>query len=208
MLMDTRFHSHTPVAAFAGLQHIASGPLVEVAARAHPWMDHHDTGPVLIFDDLTSHLVEVDFRGSPADVTARFGSMPTDGSSSQEEPAVAEAVAEKRGPGRPKIGVVAREVTLLPRHWEWLNQQPGGASVALRKLVEEARKTHADEDRKRKAIDAVHRFLHALAGDLPQFEEVTRAFHAGEHARMTDLMISWPEGVRAHALRLVARVGA
>lgn len=202
--MDTRFHSHTPVAAFAGLQHIASGPLVEVAAQAHPWTDRHDMGPVLIFDDLTSHLVEVDFRGTPADVTARFGSLPTGGSSTQEEP----AVAEKRGPGRPKIGVVAREVTLLPRHWEWLNQQPGGASVALRKLVEEARKTHADEDRKRKAIDAVHRFLHALAGDLPQFEEVTRAFHANDPARMSDLMASWPEGVRAHALKLVARVGA
>lgn len=205
--MDPRFHSQSPVIAFAGHQRIASGPLCEVVLEAHPWTSRLDAGPVLVFDDLTSQLVEVDYRGSAMDAANRL--LPASASpEAPSEGAGEDTTAEKRGPGRPKMGVVAREVTLLPRHWEWLNQQSGGASVALRKLVEDARKTHADRDRKRQAADAVHRFLHALAGDLPQFEEVTRAFHASDFPRMTELMATWPEGVREHVERLVGRVGA
>lgn len=204
--MDPRFHAQSPVVAFAGHQRIATGPLAEVVLEAHPWTSRLDVGSVLVFDDVTSQLVEVDFRGSAADAANRLHPA----SAAPEVPSESagdETTAEKRGPGRPKMGVVAREVTLLPRHWEWLNQQSGGASVALRKLVEDARKTHADRDRKRQAIDAVHRFLHALAGDLPQFEEVTRAFHASDFTRMTGLMAAWPAGVREHVVRLVGRVG-
>ena len=204
--MDPRFHSQSPVIAFVGHQRIATGPLSEVVLEAHPWTSRLDVGPVLVFDDVTSQVVEVDFRGSAADAANRL--LPA--SASPEVPSEStgeESAAEKRGPGRPKMGVVAREVTLLPRHWEWLNQQPGGASVALRKLVEDARKTHADRDRKRQAAEAVHRFLHALAGDLPQFEEVTRAFHASDISRMTELMADWPKGVREHVERLVGRGG-
>lgn len=205
--MDPRFHAHSPVIAFVGHHRIAAGPLSEVVLEAHPWTSRLDSGPVLVFDDVTSQPVEVDFRGSAADAANRLlaDSAVTDVPS---EATGGENAAEKRGPGRPKMGVVAREVTLLPRHWEWLNQQSGGASVALRKLVEDARKTHADRDRKRQAAEAVHRFLHALAGDLPQFEEVTRAFHTGDFPRMTELMTGWPEGVREHVERLVGRVGA
>ncbi len=77
--------------------------------------------------------------------------------------------AEPRGRGRPKLGVVAREVTLLPRHWDWLNAQPGGASVALRKLVEQARRANGDADRARAAREAAYHFMSAMAGDLPAF---------------------------------------
>src|SRR4029079_4156101 len=69
------------------------------------------------------------------------------------------AAAEPRGRGRPRLGVVAREGTLLPRHWEWLGTQPGGASVVLRKLVEEARRANGDADRTRAARDAAYRFM-------------------------------------------------
>lgn len=209
--MDPRFHTQSPVIAFVGHQRIASGSLSEVVLEAHPWTSRLDVGPVLVFDDVTSQLVELDFRGSAADAANRLLPASASASASPEissEGTVEESSSEKRGPGRPKMGVVAREVTLLPRHWEWLNQQSGGASVALRKLVEDARKTHVDRDRKRQAADAVHRFLHALAGDLPQFEEVTRAFHASDFPRMTELMATWPEGVREHVERLVGRVGA
>jgi hypothetical protein len=109
---------------------------------------------------------------------------------------------ELRGRGRPKLGVVAREVTLLPRHWDWLNTQPGGASVALRKLVEEARRTSGDRDRTRAAQEAAYHFMSAIAGDLPGFEEATRALFAYDRRRFGDLVAQWPEDVRDHAIRL------
>jgi hypothetical protein len=93
-------------------------------------------------------------------------------------------------------------VTLLPRHWEWLAAQPGGASVALRKLVEEARRANAGADRVRRAREAAYHFTHALAGDLPGFEEATRALFAGDRARFERHAASWPADVREHAVRL------
>src|SRR5262245_59976278 len=108
--------------AFAGNKQVAAGTLRDVVLAAKKAVDRGKT--VLIFSDATSHVVEVHFRGTAAEVAAR---IPVE----QEPP-------KRTGPGRPKLGVIAREVMLLPRHWEWLNSQPGGASVALRKLVEEA----------------------------------------------------------------------
>ncbi len=107
-----------------------------------------------------------------------------------------------RGPGRPRLGVVAREVTLLPRHWAWLAGQPGGASVALRKLVERALRDHRDIDRIREAREAAYRFMHAMAGDEPGFEEATRALFAGEPDRLREHSAAWPRDVRVHTLAL------
>jgi hypothetical protein len=112
-----------------------------------------------------------------------------------------------RRPGRPKLGVVAREVTLLPRHWEWLNGQPGGASVALRKLVEDARRGSASKDRARRMQEAAYRFMSAMAGNLPGFEEATRALFAGEPDRLAEHVRAWPEDVRTHLERLIEAGG-
>ena len=109
---------------------------------------------------------------------------------------------EPRGRGRPRLGVIAKEVTLLPRHWDWLNVQPGGASVALRKLVDEARKTSGDRDRVRAAQEAAYRFMSAIAGNLPGFEEATRALFAYDRRGFTHLVANWPEDVRDYAVRL------
>lgn len=108
----------------------------------------------------------------------------------------------QRGPGRPKLGVVSREVTLLPRHWDWLNSQPGGASVALRKLVEEARRVNNKRDKVRCSQEVTYRFISVIAGDLPGFEESTRALFAGAPERFNDLMVSWPVDIRDHARKL------
>src|ERR1017187_9366525 len=124
--------------AFEGTRLIATGDLLTVALKAKKVIDRGERGPVLIFDDATSELIEVDFRGTEEDVRQRLASTVAPD---------APATDIRRGPGRPKLGVVAREVTLLPRHWEWLNRQPGGASVALRKLVEEARRANQGKDR-------------------------------------------------------------
>ena len=103
-----------------------------------------------------------------------------------------------RGPGRPKLGVIAREITLLPRHWEWLAQQPGSASVALRRLVEEARRSGEDNDRVRRAQDAAYRFMSAMAGNRPHYEEAIRALFANDAARFRELIAEWPADVRDH----------
>jgi hypothetical protein len=98
--------------------------------------------------------------------------------------------------------VVAREITLLPRHWDWLNAQPGGASVALRKLVDEARRSKGDLDRARAARDAAYHFMSVMAGNLRGFEEASRALFADDRRRMAGLIAGWPDDIRDHVIRL------
>ena len=176
--------------AFDGHHLIASGPLREVAFATKHAIDAGAKGPVLVFDDQTSLPVEIDFRGSADDVLSRLG-LAQDA-----------AEAAPRGPGRPRLGVVAREVTLLPRHWEWLAAQSGGASATLRRLVEEARRS--EQDRARLAGEALDRFMQAMAGDLPHYEEASRAYWRGERDRFGQLIETWPADVRDHARRLAA----
>jgi len=181
--------------AFEGHRRIAAGGLAEVALETKRVLDRGGKAPVLIFDDATCRLAELDLRGTAEEVRARL-----------ERPAVAVPAAEEaeapRGPGRPKLGVVAREVTLLPRHWDWLSEQPGGASVALRKLVEEARRANEAKDRVRRAQEVSYRFMSALAGDLTLFEEATRALFAGDRPRFEAQISGWPVDVRDYALQL------
>jgi hypothetical protein len=184
--------------AFEGSRRIISGSLAEVAAATKPIADRPDHAPILIFDDQTAETVNIDFRGDLTAVLARVaakakinpGSSPAAG----PEPA--------RGPGRPKLGVVAREVTLLPRHWEWLSDQPGGASVTLRKLVDLARRQNEGRDGLRRGREVVYRFITVMAGNAPDFEEATRALFAGDRSRFVALTRAWPNDVRNHALQL------
>jgi hypothetical protein len=147
----------------------------------------------------TGRAVDLDLRGSDAEILAR---LPQDTSS--DLPVEAPA-SEPRGRGRPKLGVVAREVTLLPRHWEWLNAQPGGASVALRKLVDEARRANGDKDRAREAREAAYHFMSAAAGNRPHFEEASRALFADDRRHFVALIADWPADIRDHAVALAFR---
>jgi hypothetical protein len=183
----------TRCTAFGGSRRIAAGELADVALKAKAAADQGE--PVAIFDDTTSEPIELDFRGTDADVLRRLTAA---GQAETPPP----APAESRGPGRPKLGVVPREVTLLPRHWEWLNAQPGGASVALRKLVEEARRANTGKDRVRRSQEAAYRFMSAMAGNRPGFEEATRALFAGDRERFNQLIGAWPPDIRDHARML------
>lgn len=174
--------------AFAGMTRIASGELPLVAAAVKAALTTDPTATILIFDNVTSQPVELDLRGSVEEVLARLAPPPA-------PPATA---------GRPKLGVVAREVTLLPRHWEWLATQPGGASVALRKLVDEARKAQAWQDALRQQQETTYRFLAAIAGNLPHFEEVARALFANDREGFAAAMATWPPDIQEHALGLLA----
>ena len=192
---------HTRCTAFEGSRRIASGELMEVARRTKVILDRGGHEPVLIFDDVTSEQIELDFRGTAEDVLKRLAETRSEG----------KAVGEvglpdrdpHRGPGRPKLGVIAREVTLLPRHWDWLNSQPGGASVALRKLVEEARRVNEGRDRVRRSQESTFRFMSAMAGNLPDFEEATRALFANNQERLHELIRIWPEDIQEHLSRLM-----
>ena len=200
-------HSRT-CSAFEGHRLIASGEFAPVALAVKKVLDRGEQAPVLVFDDATAAPVEFDLRGSAQEILARFNPAQTgsigDASNEAEAADASEAAVAPRGRGRPKLGVVAREVTLLPRHWDWLNAQPGGASVALRKLVETARAAGEHHDRKRAAQEVVYRFMTALAGNLPDYEDATRALYAGDRPRFEEKIAQWPEDVRAYTVRLAA----
>ena len=192
--------------AFQGERVIASGELAQIMPQIKAAHDVEPTGPgsrLLVFEDSTSRLIELDLdlRGSCEDALRSLGHAQPQEGACAARPGGSQA---PRAAGRPRLGVVAREVTLLPRHWEWLNRQPGGASVALRRLVDEARKAHDGRDRARQAQEVTYRFLLAMGGDLPGYEEALRALFAGKREQFEALLASWPGDVRDHALRLAA----
>jgi hypothetical protein len=155
---------------------------VALAVKAH--LESEPLGPVLVFRDETGEVVDLDTRGTPEEVVARLAPTQTE---------------ESRGRGRPKLGVVAREITLLPRHWQWLNAQPGGASVTLRKLVEAARRAgEADGINQRQAQERTYRLMTALAGNEPGYEEALRALYSMNEAAFHEHTQPWPVEVRDH----------
>jgi len=194
-----------PFIAFDGCHCIASGPLPDVALAFKARAESDPSARLLMFNARTSEQVDFDYRGSAEDVLRRLAPlMEADTSEvSAEAPS-----AESGRRGRPRLGVVAREVTLLPRHWEWLGRQPGGASVALRKLVECARREAAAADELRDAQTACFRFMSAMAGNLPGFEEASRALFAGDRQRFGELIAGWPEDIREHLFDLAERATA
>ncbi len=194
--MASSVHS-SACTAFAGTQCIASGDLHSVVGTVKALVDQGEQRLILIFDDATSEPVEVDFRGSLKTVLGRL---------SAQAPAAEEAEPLARTPGRPKLGVVAREVTLLPRHWEWLGAQPGGASVVLRKLVEAASRANETKDRMRRAQESAYRFMSAMAGNLPGYEEAVRALFANMPEQFGVQTEAWPADVRDHARMLALKV--
>jgi hypothetical protein len=185
--------------AFIGTTRIASGDLRSVASKAKVAWNPEGSAHLLIFDDTTSRVAEVDLRGTLEDVLDRIANEAAIESQSSEP---ATGADDTRRPGRPKLGVVAREVTLLPRHWEWLASQPGGASVALRKLVEQARVANQAKDRRRRAQEVTYRFLSTMAGNEPHFEEALRALFAGNKEPFEKIVDSWPIDIGEHAKKL------
>jgi len=174
--------------AFEGTSLLVSGTLDEVLAALKPRFDRDPGTVFLIFDDHTGKQVDFDLRGTLAEVQARYRPAPA-----------------RVGPGRPKLGVVAREISLLPRHWEWLEQQPNGASAAIRRLIDDARRDNPCEQEARAVIEAAGRFLSTMAGNLPGYEEASRALYARNRNRFDELTREWPSDIRLHAHHLVER---
>jgi uncharacterized protein len=186
---------NTSCSAFLEEHLIASGPLEQVVLQVKDVVAEDKQLQVLIFNDSTSKQIEVDFRGTTEVVMERLLNHP-------DATAVEGDGENKRRVGRPKLGVIAGEVTLLPRHWDWLKSQPGGASVTLRKLVDEARRVREKQDTMRGAQEVTYRFMTALAGNLSNYEESLRALYASDATRFYELVDGWPADIRNHIKKL------
>lgn len=198
--MDTQDYGYST---FDGFRRVLTGSLLDAALATRHALSSSPNHPVLIIDNATGRNIDVDLAGTETQIAARLAPRLAAPGPAAQRPLGNDASADaSRGRGRPKLGVVAREVTLLPRHWDWLAGQPGGASAALRKLVEEARRTHVDRDRMRRAQGRAYQFMLAVAGDLPGYEEATRALFANDRAKLEREISAWPTDVRDHALWL------
>ena len=185
-------YADTPCTAFAGTARIAAGPLLDVALT----LTRQDAAePTLVFEDATGRVIDLDLRGNAWDIEARLA---------RRDAAPEPESRSGPGRGRPKLGVVAREVTLLPRHWDWLASQPGGASAALRRLVDQARNAESPKGPRRAGQEAAYRFLSALAGDLPGYEEAIRALFAGDLPLFQQRMAGWPADIGQYAGKLAS----
>lgn len=171
-------------AVFQAARRLSVGPPAEAALAAHKAIKAQPDAPVIVFDRATGQVVDLDLRGDAVAVQARYAPAP-------------ETAPETAKRGRPKLGVVPREVTLLPRHWEWLAQQPGGASVTLRKLIDAARKGGPDP---RARVNAAYRVMVTLAGDREGFEEASRALFAGDRAALRQRLGVWPTDIGQEVL--------
>lgn len=183
-------------AAFDGTRMIAAGDIRGVVGAVKAAAGSA-AGPLLVFHDATGRVVDLDLRGSVEETVERLPDTFRPAEPAADEP-------KPSGRGRPKLGVVAREVTLLPRHWDWLSAQRGGASATLRRLVEEASRASVEKDRRRNAQEAAYRFMSAMAGDLADFEEASRALFAGDGARFEALLAAWPPDIASYTLKLAA----
>ena len=189
------FDAHT---AFAGHRLLAAGALAQVALAVKHAADAGGNDAVLVFQDSTGKQIDLDLSGDDAQIVIRHTATEVSAAPVDE----VEPDAAPRGRGRPKLGVVPREVTLLPRHWDWLAAQPGGASVALRKLVEQARRDNEARDARRQRQEAAYHFMSSMAGNLPGFEEATRALYADDREAFARHVAQWPHDVRLYAMDL------
>jgi len=183
--------------AFVGQRHLATGTVESVVGVVKAEFDAGADG-ILVFRDRDGSQVDFDLSGSLEETLARIS----------EHALFASALPKRAGPGRPRLGVISRELSLLPRHWDWLEQQSGGASATVRRLVETASRAERPEDSARQARDAAGKFMWTMAGNLPNFEEATRALYAGDRRRLALQICEWPADIRDHVERLLTPVSA
>lgn len=177
------------ILAFSAQRLIAEGSFGEVVQLVKNHIKHNDTGNTLFFNGSDGRQIDIDLRAGAGESGNESGASAAESASSPKVPA-------KKSRGRPKLGVVGREVTLLSRHWQWLDDQRGGASARLRRLIDQERKATAGDDLVRRSQDSANRFMHAMAGDIPGFEEAVRALYARDRAGFEQETVAWPVDIR------------
>jgi uncharacterized protein len=177
--------------AFNGVKLLAHGALDAVVLKVKRKIQDDETSSILVFSDSTGKQMDFDLSGSESDVLKRL-----------EIYVGGEATPVSSGPGRPKLGVISREISLLPRHWEWLSTQSGGASATLRRLVDEARKHTTARDEMKRYQERTYKFMSSIAGNLPLYEEALRALFAKDEKKFKEQISDWPRDIKNHALKL------
>lgn len=175
--------------AFTCLSRIGGGDLETTVRDTWAYIQDHPEANVQVFDDRTGHGVDLDLRGGLDEAMARV--VPP---------------KNKKGPGRPALGVVCREVCLMPRHWEWLDEQTLSASAVIRRLIEAARKETSSDMARKRALEAAGRFMWAVAGDLVGFEEASRALYAERWPIFDRLVEPWAADVREQLAKMTTDV--
>lgn len=190
------YPSNLSVTAFDASRRIAAGALIDVISDVQRYLVRVPEANIAAFDDMTGERIELDWNVSQFHLVAQLA-PPIAAAPARLEPSPG-----PRGPGRPRLGVVAREVTLLPAHWEWLNGQPGGASATLRKLVEDGQRMQETRERARSSQEAAYRFMLAMAPELPGYDEALRALHGADALQFDASTANWPDDLRAYVRTL------
>ncbi len=202
---EMKVNTESTYVVFVGTRLAACGDLVTVLEKTKRLVDQEAEGKkleqdaILLFEEQTGEQVDFDMRGSLDEVLSRIPEHPL---RNKSEP------TPTRGPGRPKLGIVCREVCLLPQHWEWLAEQPGGPSAVLRRLVYEAAQREPNEQQARKGRDATERIMAAIAGNLPGYEEASRALWNGQADRFEQLVRNWPGDIGQYLVRTIQNRGS
>ena len=177
--------------AFESEKILFKGPLADLILKVKKRLGKSENSSILIFSDSTGKNIDFNFQGSEKDVLKRLEIY------SEEV-----GINQSAGPGRPRLGVVSRVISLLPRHWEWLATQSGGSSAYLRKLVDEARKKEGGQHTLKQLQERTYKFISVMAGDLNGYEEALRALYKRDEKKFIALIEVWPRDIRNHALEL------
>lgn len=175
---------------------LSQGSLEDVVLKVKKRLEKSPESQIVIYSDVTGKSMDFNFQGSEKEVLKRLEVYTTPESADEAS----------TGPGRPKLGVISREVSLLPRHWEWLATQSGGASNTLRKLVEESMKKTSGVQTVKTAQERTYKFMSVEAGDLENYEEALRALYRKDKEKFTSDIKTWPRDVQKHILELAKPV--
>ena len=181
--------------AFDGTTRLFRGTFQEVVLKVKERLGRAENSSVLIFSNNTGKTMDFNFQGNVKDTLKRLEKFV----STQEPGPIS-------GPGRPKLGVISREVSLLPRHWEWLASQPSGASATIRKLIEEAKKRSSTRNSVKQVQERVYRFMSVIVGDMKGYEEALRALYKADRKNFLLHIQDWPTDVRTHVIEMAKPV--
>ena len=184
--------------AFEDHKILSQGFLEDVVLKVKKRLEKSPESQIVIYSDATGKSMDFNFQGSEKEVLKRLEVYTTPENTTEAS----------SGPGRPKLGVISREVSLLPKHWEWLATQSGGASNTLRKLVEENMKKTSGVLTVKTAQERTYKFMSVEAGDLENYEEALRALYRKDKERFTSEIKTWPRDVQKHILELAKPVFA
>lgn len=180
---------------FEGTKLFFQGPLDEVVLKIKKRLGKANHGDILIFSNFTGKVIDFNFHGTEKDIVRRLEVFVSEGD-----------LKPSAGPGRPKLGVMSREVSLLPRHWEWLATQSGGASAALRALVTEAIRKESGSVSIKQAQERTYKFMSVMGGDLKGYEEALRALYKKDVEKFISHIDEWPRDIKNHTKDLAEPV--